>query len=88
MTAHRIVITNGYVLSMDAAIGDIEHGSVLIEGSRIVAVERDLGSVDAEVIDVAGGESDECLRHQVDQVGQRQAGSDFMLGNPDRHDPA
>src|ERR1700694_5114069 len=40
---------------MDAAIGDSEHGSVLIEGSRIVAVERDLGSVDAEVIDVAGG---------------------------------
>jgi cytosine/adenosine deaminase-related metal-dependent hydrolase len=55
VTAHRIVIANGYVLSMDAAIGDIEHGSVLVEGSRIVAVERDLGSVDAEVIDAAGG---------------------------------
>ena len=55
MTAHRIVITNGYVLSMDAAIGDIEHGSVLIEEARIVAVERDLGSVDAEVVDAAGG---------------------------------
>ncbi len=55
MTAHRIAITNGYVLSMDAAIGDIEHGSVLIEEARIVAVERDLGSVDAEVIDAAGG---------------------------------
>jgi 5-methylthioadenosine/S-adenosylhomocysteine deaminase len=51
----RIAITNGYVLSMDAAIGDIERGSVLIEGSQIVAVERDLGSVDAEVIDAAGG---------------------------------
>ena len=55
MTAHRIAITNGYVLSMDAAIGDIEHGSVLIEEARIVAVERDLGSVDAEVVDAAGG---------------------------------
>ena len=54
MTADRTVIANGYVLSMDAAIGEVEHGSVLIEGSRIVAVERDLGSVDAEVIDAAG----------------------------------
>jgi cytosine/adenosine deaminase-related metal-dependent hydrolase len=55
VNAHRIVIANGYVLSMDGEIGDIEHGSVLIEGSRIVAVEHDLGSVDAELIDAAGG---------------------------------
>jgi cytosine/adenosine deaminase-related metal-dependent hydrolase len=55
MTAQRIVIADGYVLSMDAEIGDIEHGSVLIEGNRIVAVERDLGSVDAERIDASGG---------------------------------
>jgi 5-methylthioadenosine/S-adenosylhomocysteine deaminase len=54
VTADRTVIANGYVLSMDAGIGEVEHGSVLIEGSRIVAVERDLGSVDAEVIDAAG----------------------------------
>jgi cytosine/adenosine deaminase-related metal-dependent hydrolase len=40
---------------MDAEIGDIERGSVLIEGGHIAAVERDLGSIDAEVIDAAGG---------------------------------
>jgi cytosine/adenosine deaminase-related metal-dependent hydrolase len=40
---------------MDAAIGDIERGSVLIEGDRVAAVERDLASIDAEVIDAAGG---------------------------------
>jgi cytosine/adenosine deaminase-related metal-dependent hydrolase len=55
MTGHRIVIANGHVLSMDDAVGELEGGSLLIEGDRIVAVERDLGSVDAEVIDAAGG---------------------------------
>jgi cytosine/adenosine deaminase-related metal-dependent hydrolase len=55
MTADRIVIDDGYVLSMDPAIGEIEHGSVLIEGDRIVAVGRDLGSADAQRIDAAGG---------------------------------
>jgi 5-methylthioadenosine/S-adenosylhomocysteine deaminase len=55
VTPHRIAIVNGYVLSMDPATGELESGSVLIEGDRIVAVERDLGEVDAETIDAAGG---------------------------------
>ena len=51
----RIAITNGYVLSMEPSIGELERGSVLIEDDRIVAVERDLGSIDAETIDAEGG---------------------------------
>lgn len=51
----RIAITNGHVLSMDPGVGELQRGSVLIEGDRILAVERDLGAVDAEVIDAAGG---------------------------------
>lgn len=51
----RIVITNGHVLSMDPAIGELERGSVLIEDDRIAAVERDLEVADAEVIDADGG---------------------------------
>lgn len=54
MTDH-ILITNGYVLSMDSTIGEVERGSVLIENDRIVAVDRDFDGVDAEVIDAAGG---------------------------------
>ncbi len=40
---------------MDGTIGELEQGSVLIEDGRILAVERDLGEIDAETIDAAGG---------------------------------
>jgi len=50
----RIVIAEGHVLSMDAGIGELERGDVLIEDEQIVAVERDLGELDAERIDAAG----------------------------------
>jgi cytosine/adenosine deaminase-related metal-dependent hydrolase len=52
--ADRTLIKDGYVLSMDPEIGELERGSVLIEGDRIAAVEGDLGEVDAEVIDADG----------------------------------
>jgi cytosine/adenosine deaminase-related metal-dependent hydrolase len=55
VSPHRIAIVNGYVLSMDPSIGELEHGGVLIEDDRIVAVERDLGAIDAERIDARGG---------------------------------
>ncbi|MEA2201021.1 MAG: 5-methylthioadenosine/S-adenosylhomocysteine deaminase [Solirubrobacteraceae bacterium] len=51
----RIAIVNGYVLSMDPRVGELERGSVLIEDDRIVAVEPDLGEVEADTIDAAGG---------------------------------
>ncbi len=51
----RIAIVNGYVLSMDPGVGELERGSVLIEDDRIAAVEPDLGEVEADTIDAAGG---------------------------------
>jgi len=55
MANDRIAITDGYVLSMDPAIGELERGSVLVEDGRVVAVAPDLGDVDAERIDASGG---------------------------------
>lgn len=55
MPAHRILITNGHVLSMDAAIGELDVGSVLVEDDRILAVGPGLDGADAEVIDADGG---------------------------------
>ncbi len=43
------------MLSMDAEIGELERGSVLIEDGRIAAVGRELGEVDAQTIDAGGG---------------------------------
>ena len=44
----RIAIVNGYVLSMNPGVGELERGSVLIEDDRIAAVEPDLGEVEAD----------------------------------------
>ncbi len=53
--SRRTVITNGYVLSMDSEIGELDHGSVLIEDDKILAIESEPGHVDADVIDAEGG---------------------------------
>ncbi len=45
MAGRRTLIRGAYVLSMEA-IGELDRGSVLIEGDRIVAVERDPGALD------------------------------------------
>jgi len=47
----RWVVRKARILSQDPAIGDLEKGDVLIEGSVIAAVGPDLGPVDAEEID-------------------------------------
>ncbi|HEX5630348.1 MAG TPA: amidohydrolase family protein, partial [Acidimicrobiia bacterium] len=49
----RKLIRGGTVLTMNGS-GDLTAGDVLIEASKIVAVGRDLGAPDAEVIDAAG----------------------------------
>jgi cytosine/adenosine deaminase-related metal-dependent hydrolase len=49
-----LLIENGYVLSMDDAIGELEHGSVLVEDDRIVQVGRSIDAPDAERIDARG----------------------------------
>jgi cytosine/adenosine deaminase-related metal-dependent hydrolase len=49
----RVLIRGGYVLSMDARIGDIYGGDVLIEEDRIAEVGAALEAGDAEVFDAS-----------------------------------
>lgn len=50
----RVVIRGGHILSMDAEIGDVHEGDVLVEDDRIAAVGPSLEVGDAEVIDASG----------------------------------
>ena len=49
---NRILLKGGMVLSLDRTIGDLETGDVLIEGKKIVAVQRNI-SAQAQVIDAS-----------------------------------
>ncbi|MFG2793955.1 amidohydrolase family protein [Streptomyces sp. NPDC048419] len=49
----RKLLRAGHVISMDASVGDLPKGDVLIEDGRIVAVQPEI-SADAEVLDMAG----------------------------------
>lgn len=49
----RVLIRGGHVLSMDAEIGDLYGGDVLIEDDRIAAVGASLEVGDAEVVDAS-----------------------------------
>jgi cytosine/adenosine deaminase-related metal-dependent hydrolase len=51
--AERVLLRGGHVLSMDAEIGDVYFGDVLIEDGRIAAVGPSLEVGDAEVIECA-----------------------------------
>jgi 5-methylthioadenosine/S-adenosylhomocysteine deaminase len=51
MASQRLLVANGYVVSVDPEIGDLASGDVLIEGSTISAVGPDLQAGDCEVID-------------------------------------
>ena len=48
-----ILIKGGCVLSLDRAVGDFEQADVLIEGSRISAVQPNISAPNVEVIDAA-----------------------------------
>lgn len=50
----RKLIRGGTLLSLDARIGDLATGDVLVDGERIVEVGRELAASDAEVIDASG----------------------------------
>ena len=50
----RTVIRGGAVLSMDAGVGDFAEADVLVDGSRIAAVGRNIDAGGAQVIDAAG----------------------------------
>jgi len=50
----RLLIRNATLLTMDPSLGDFECGDLLIEGSRILAVGRELQAGAAETIDATG----------------------------------
>lgn len=49
-----ILIRNGYVLTMDAAVGDLPNADVHIAGGAIASVGRNLRAPDAQVVDATG----------------------------------
>lgn len=51
MTHRQLLLTGGWILSMDPVIGDLRTGDVLIEGERIVAVAPRIDAPEAERID-------------------------------------
>jgi cytosine/adenosine deaminase-related metal-dependent hydrolase len=54
MPTERTLIKNGFVLSIDPQIGDVDGCDVLIDGDRIVAVGRGLDADGAVVLDASG----------------------------------
>jgi 5-methylthioadenosine/S-adenosylhomocysteine deaminase len=54
MGSQRLLIRNGFVVSMDPDVGDIPNGDVLVEDGAIVEVGRSLEASEAETIDVTG----------------------------------
>ena len=50
----RIVVRDGFVVTMDSALGDLPRADVLIEDDKIVEVGPDLAVEDAESIDASG----------------------------------
>lgn len=55
MSTDRILVRGGHVVTVDPDLGVIPEGEVLIEDGVIIAVGRDLGVDDAQVIDGGGG---------------------------------
>jgi 5-methylthioadenosine/S-adenosylhomocysteine deaminase len=54
MSAQRLLIRNGFVVSMDPDVGDIPHGDVYAADGKIVKVGRGLEVTDAEQVDATG----------------------------------
>src|SRR5438876_300969 len=53
MSSKRLLIRNGFVVSMDPDVGDVHRGEVLVEDGKIVDIGRDLGVSDAEEVDAS-----------------------------------
>lgn len=54
MGAERLLIRNGYIISMDPEIGDIPSGDVLLEDGKIAEVGRGLEASETEEVDATG----------------------------------
>ena len=52
--SRRLLIRDGYVLSMDPAVGDLARGSLLVVDGVIEDVAPDIPVTDAEIVDAAG----------------------------------
>ena len=48
-----LLIQGATIISMDPTVGDLRPGSILIEGDRISAVDREISARDAEVFDAS-----------------------------------
>ena len=48
---HRILLKSGIIISMDAKVGDLAQGDLLIEGKKIAAIAPSLNAAGAQVID-------------------------------------
>lgn len=53
MSARRLLLRGGWILSMDPAIGNLRQGDLLIEGERIAAVAPRLDVDDAQCLDAS-----------------------------------
>ena len=49
--SERYLIKNGYVLTMDKALGDFKKADILVEDSLIVAIKEELDAIDCEIVD-------------------------------------
>ena len=54
MSSQRLLIRNGFVVSMDPDVGEIPSGDVRVEDGKIVEIGRGLEASDAEQIDATG----------------------------------
>jgi 5-methylthioadenosine/S-adenosylhomocysteine deaminase len=50
----RTLITGGWVITCDQALGDIQNGDILIDAGKIIAVGSKISAGDADVIDASG----------------------------------
>jgi 5-methylthioadenosine/S-adenosylhomocysteine deaminase len=54
MSSERLLIRNGFVVSMDPGVGEIPNGDVLVEDGKIAEIGRGLDVSEAEQIDATG----------------------------------
>src|SRR5438093_866166 len=54
MSSQRLLIRNGFVVSMDPDVGDVPYGDVLVEDGKIAEIGPGLEASEAEQIDATG----------------------------------
>ena len=53
MSPKRTLLRGGWIITMDAGIGDLRHGDLLIEAEHILAVAPHIDAPDAELVDAS-----------------------------------